>query len=133
VSADPTLTEAQLLEEDFRRTEQDVRQGLGPEAGLIDVLKRGLAAEALARSEDGRRLIHDCAVRATEILQDIGSDPTKITAERAFAQVLALSLELGILRRVAATICAGKNAERGIVEAGREQQVHGEDRDGPQE
>jgi hypothetical protein len=117
-------TEAETLEKSFADLEQRVREGLGPEGALVDVLKNGQAVEAMVRSDAGRALIRDCLARAAEVLQRMTGNVATLTPERAFQDVLALSLEVGILRRVAATIRAGHQAEARIIEAGREIEAH---------
>ncbi|MGH2903439.1 MAG: hypothetical protein ACRDK7_07650 [Solirubrobacteraceae bacterium] len=121
--AEPEQTEAEILEESLETLERHVRQGLGVEAPLVNVLKNGLAVEAMARSDAGRALIRDCLARAAEHLQELTRDPASLTPEKAFHGVLALSLEVGILRRIAATISAGNQAGQRMIQREQESEA----------
>ncbi|MGH2903915.1 MAG: hypothetical protein ACRDK7_10075 [Solirubrobacteraceae bacterium] len=113
-------TEAQVLEESFEDLERRVRQGLGPEEAIVDVLKDGAIISAWVRSDAARVLLRDSFKRITSQFRELTGDPSKLTPEKAFHGVLALSLEVGIVRRIAATIAAGNNAEEYLAARDRE-------------
>lgn len=116
-------SEAEVLQESLEDMERRVMAGLGIEAPLVNVLKNGVAVEAMARSDAGRALIRDCLARAAEVLQELTADPAKLTPDRAFQLALALSLEVGILRRIAATISAGNQAEQRMIQREQESEA----------
>lgn len=112
-------------EETLEALEHRIRAGLGPEAGLVDALKDGLCMERFLDTEVGRALVRDVCTRATGMLVEMTSNVANLTPDKAFQQQVALSQELGILRRIAAFVTGGRLAADRMVEQEVELSAHG--------
>jgi hypothetical protein len=94
----------------LNRLEQQIRAGLGPESGLVDMFKAGEDMQALLNLPAGKALVADAAQRAIGALMVITNDvPPSVERERE--AVLALRLNVCILRRMSAVVANGKSAE----------------------
>lgn len=97
--------------------ERQLRRGLGPEAPLVDIFKRGMQVGAFVSSEGGRAIVEECTRRIVECMEDLTrEDGVPEDEKRA---LVAFKLNVAILRRMAALIAAGEQAGSAI-----EQRTH---------
>jgi hypothetical protein len=104
-----------LPNDQYQELEKSVRHGLGPEASLIDVLTEGDQVRIFAESPIGKALITDCGQRCVGALETLTLEDGPSPEEERKA-LLALRLNIGILRRMAAFVAAGNTAERAILD-----------------
>lgn len=111
---------------DFDAMDRRIRAGLGPEAGLVDRLQDGIDLVALLDLPAGKALIAECTRVATEYLRILtAEEPPSANDERT--ALLALRLNIGILRRMATTVTIGKQAEQMIRQRDAEAPLLAED------
>lgn len=108
-------SETDVTEEFLAHQERAIREGLGPEEGLLDVFKDGEAMQAFLRTGAGRVLVHSCVVEAVRALRTLTDDVQLPNAETENRALLALRMNIGILRRMSVIVREGMMAEQAMI------------------
>lgn len=104
------LTQDEIALKILEEMEQRVRRGLGPEEGLVDLVKEGYEVEQFLTTPGGRALVRSTMREISRQLKRMCKDPETLTPERAFRDVLALTSQIGILRSISGIVAVGRNA-----------------------
>lgn len=106
---------ADATQDDLDAMETRIRQGLGPDECLIDHLKDGEDVKALLDLPAGRAMLRECTQAAATYLRILTTEePPDAETERK--ALLALRLNVGIIRRMALTVAMGREAEKVLLE-----------------
>jgi len=101
-----------VTSDDLDAMERQLRRGLGPEAPLVDIFKRGIDVGVFISSPGGKAIVEECTVRAVYALEELTVDgPGSLGQAEA---LVAFKLNVAILRRMAAIVAAGDQAGSAI-------------------
>lgn len=98
--------------DDLDLMERQLRRGLGPEAALVDIFKRGMHVGAFVSSEGGRAIVEECTRRIVECMEELTREDVLPTEQER--SLVAFKLNVAILRRMAALVAAGEQAGNAI-------------------